>query len=96
MGLTFHATEVAERFQFRVTYGSAAIVLKALGYEDKAVELDLDGSGALDPEDLLPRIVQVRAAFAKEQGAEYFLGLLADLEALALAAQAVGQSISLG
>jgi hypothetical protein len=98
MGVTFHSLEVGKSFSFGVSQFTAAALLNTLGYQDKVAELTLEGSGVLDPVDLLPRIAQARADFADVLfvGDEYIRDLLVELAALALAAQAAGQSISLG
>ena len=60
MGVTFHAMEVG-RSTIGVSFDTAAALLGTLGYQDKVAELKLEGSGVLDPLDLLPRIAQARA-----------------------------------
>ena len=64
MGVTFHSLEVGKCFKFGVSQFTAAALLNTLGYQDKVAELTLEGSGVLDPVDLLPRIAQARADFA--------------------------------
>jgi pimeloyl-ACP methyl ester carboxylesterase len=97
MGVTFHSVEVG-RSTIGVSFDTAAALLGTLGYPDKVARLRLEGTGDLEPGDLLARMEQVRPGFASVScgGDETIRDLLDELASLALAAQAVGQSISLG
>ena len=97
MGVTFHSMEV-ECSTIGVSFDTAGALLGTLGYREKVAELRLEGTGDLEPGDLLARMEQVRPGFANVRcgGDEYIRDLLDELASLALAAQGVGQSISLG